>query len=69
MVAGATNQRGKIMAAVVDKDKCVGCETCVSDCPVQAIQIVDGKAEVQADLCVECGACTGNCPCEAISLG
>ncbi|MBR6020846.1 MAG: 4Fe-4S binding protein [Kiritimatiellae bacterium] len=57
------------MAAVVDKEKCAGCGTCEGDCPVQAIQMVDGKAEVNADLCVECGACTASCPCEAISLG
>ena len=56
------------MAAVVDQDKCVGCETCVGACPVQAIKMEDGKAKVQADVCVECGACTGECPCEAISL-
>jgi ferredoxin len=57
------------MAAVVDKEKCGGCGTCVGECPVSAIEIVDGKAEVKADVCIECGACTGVCPCEAISLG
>jgi Fe-S-cluster-containing hydrogenase component 2 len=57
------------MAAVVDKEKCGGCGTCVGECPVGAIEIVDGKAEIKADVCIECGACTGACPCEAISLG
>ncbi len=57
------------MAAVVDKEKCSGCETCKGECPVEAIKMVDGKAEVDASICIECGACTGACPCEAISLG
>ncbi|HOO64154.1 MAG TPA: 4Fe-4S binding protein [Synergistaceae bacterium] len=55
------------MAAVVDKDVCVGCEACVSVCPVEAISMVDGKAEV-GDACVDCGACVSACPVEAISL-
>ncbi len=55
------------MAAKVDKEKCVGCESCVGACPVSAIAMQDGKAEVSAD-CIECGACVGSCPCEAISL-
>ena len=32
--------------AVVDKDACVGCETCVGTCPVESISMVDGKAVV-----------------------
>ncbi len=55
------------MAAVVDKDVCVGCEACVSACPVETISMVDGKAEV-GDACVDCGACVSACPVEAISL-
>ncbi len=55
------------MAANVNKDLCSGCETCVGACPVGAISIVDGCAQV-SDECIECGACVGECPCEAISL-
>ncbi len=56
------------MAAKVDKEKCVGCETCVSACPVTAISMADGKAQVKESDCIECGACVGECPAEAISL-
>ncbi len=56
------------MAAKVDKDTCVGCESCVSTCPVEAISMVDGKAEVDEEKCVECGACVSVCPVEAISM-
>jgi len=30
----------------VDKEKCIGCKKCVSVCPVGAIKIIDGKAEI-----------------------
>ena len=56
------------MAAKVDKEKCVGCETCVGNCPVTAIKMEDGKAVVKESDCIECGACVGECPVEAIAL-
>ena len=56
------------MAAKVDKEKCAGCEACVGACPVGAIEVKDGKAQVKESDCIECGACVGECPCEAISL-
>ncbi len=56
------------MAAVVNKDVCVGCEACVGTCPVEAIAMDDGKANVDGGKCVECGACVSACPVEAISL-
>lgn len=55
------------MAAKVNKEKCIGCGICENICPVEAIKIEDGKAEI-SDGCIECGACVGECPVEAISL-
>lgn len=55
------------MAMVVDKSKCCACESCVGICPVGAISIVDGKAQVDSETCISCGACVGECPCEAIA--
>ena len=55
------------MAAVVDAEKCTGCESCVSACPVEAITMVSDKAVVSAE-CIDCGACVDECPLEAISM-
>ena len=51
--------------AVVDRDTCVGCESCVGGCPVSAISIDDGKARVDATLCVGCGVCSQLCRLDA----
>ena len=56
------------MSAIVDKEKCTGCESCVEECPSEAIKMVDGKAVVDADACIDCGACVNACPVEAISM-
>ncbi|MFA4943536.1 MAG: 4Fe-4S binding protein [Lentisphaeria bacterium] len=55
------------MPAVVDPEKCVGCEACVSTCPVEAIAMKDGKAVV-SDACIDCGACIDSCPSSAIEM-
>lgn len=55
------------MPAKVDPKKCGGCGTCVSACPVEAIKMVDDKAQVDAGTCIDCGSCVGECPLEAIS--
>ena len=56
------------MAAKVDNEKCTGCESCVPECPSEAIKMADGKAEVDLDACVDCGVCVDACPEEAISM-
>ncbi|MBU4272460.1 MAG: 4Fe-4S binding protein [Planctomycetes bacterium] len=56
------------MPAVVDSEKCTGCELCVDSCPVDAIEMKDDLAVVDADTCSDCGACVDACPVEAISL-
>ncbi len=43
------------------KDLCRVCYTCVRECPVKAIRIIDGQAEVLADRCIACGNCTVVC--------
>ena len=56
------------MPAKVDKEKCTGCESCVEECPSEAIKMVDDKAVIDIDACVDCGVCVDACPAEAISM-
>ncbi len=43
------------------KDRCRVCYTCVRECPVKAIKIVVGQAEVMPDRCIACGNCVNVC--------
>jgi len=56
------------MPANVDKEKCTGCESCVGECPSDAISMVDEKAQVNPEACIDCGVCVDACPVQAISV-
>ena len=53
----------------VDKALCTGCGTCVDQCPVSALEMVDGYPHVDADTCITCFCCQEMCPEKAIQLG
>ena len=55
------------MPAVVNREKCTGCKSCVEVCPVEAIKVEENKAQV-GDECVDCGQCVDECPVKAIEL-
>jgi ferredoxin len=55
------------MAYQVDKNLCIGCGACASNCPVLAIEQKDDKYEINANVCVSCGACESTCSVSAIS--
>lgn len=51
----------------IDLDLCKASGECVSVCPAEVYEIIDGK--VNADNiseCIECGACQDTCPYNAI---
>ena len=50
-------------------DKCVGCGKCARLCPLNAIEIVDGKPVWRGRSCAHCMSCIQNCPTEAIQYG
>lgn len=59
------------LRAVVDTDKCIGCEKCVPSCAdtgFGAMCIVDRKAVNDPQLCDGCGLCSQICPVSAIHM-
>lgn len=56
------------MAVKVDAEECVGCETCVPECPVEAISMKDDKAVIDQETCTECETCVEVCPTDAIKV-
>ncbi len=41
---------------------CQDCYRCVRECPVKAIRISGGQAQVDDELCIKCGTCVRECP-------
>ena len=51
----------------VDKKLCVGCGLCRKKCPMQAVSITQGKAQINRHHCIVCGQCRQACPRKAIA--
>jgi Fe-S-cluster-containing hydrogenase component 2 len=41
---------------------CHDCYRCVRSCPVKAISLRNGQAQVEDALCIKCGSCVRECP-------
>src|ERR1035437_1488758 len=48
-----------------NKARCRDCYRCVRICPVKAIRISEGQAQVDPARCVACGTCVRECPQKA----
>jgi len=57
-----------LLTAVVDLNLCIGCRFCEPACSYGAIQMKDGKAEVNEISCGGCGTCVPSCPTGAIQI-
>jgi len=51
----------------IDKDKCIGCGSCIDACPFGALSLVDDMVVVN-EKCTGCGACLLSCPMHALNL-
>jgi len=54
--------------AEIDPELCVGCETCIERCQMDAIKMRKEKSKVNLKRCIGCGNCVVVCPSEAIQL-
>ncbi|MBP5313683.1 MAG: 4Fe-4S binding protein [Eggerthellaceae bacterium] len=67
-IAGAISAKDGVI--VIDKDKCVGCFTCVLVCPYGALAVGETGIMQKCELCLKnsCGepACVKGCPNHAI---
>ncbi|MDR1849763.1 MAG: ferredoxin family protein [Zoogloeaceae bacterium] len=57
------------MSIEIDREKCVGCGSCVGICPGGLIRLDDEKACIpQPERCWGCASCVKECSEEAIAL-
>jgi ferredoxin/flavodoxin len=50
----------------IDTQTCIGCETCIRNCPVGAIDLKTGS--VNSGRCIACMGCINNCPAQAMKM-
>jgi len=53
-------------SVVLDRKKCLGCTTCIKNCPTEAMRVRRGKATILPNRCVDCGTCLRVCPHKAV---
>ena len=58
-----------LSGAVVDRDTCIACLTCIRVCPFEIPKIgAENVAEIDPVECQACGLCVTECPASAIAL-
>ena len=70
-LSGAMTKEPKTGEVIHNKDKCMGCWTCVMVCPYGAIKMdIENKVVTKCDLCQGQKelACVANCPNQALEL-
>lgn len=55
----------RLHTVTLDREKCIGCGSCVKRCPTEAIRLREGKASVIYEKCIACGECVRICPSHA----
>lgn len=67
--AGVRNVNGASRyQAVLIESQCVNCGTCISTCPVDAINSAENHPEFNNEKCIGCGLCVTHCPENAIKM-
>jgi electron transfer flavoprotein alpha subunit len=59
------NSKGKDIAEIIP-DKCIACQICIGECPVNVIKMEGDVAKIDAEGCINCGKCFDVCPAGAV---
>jgi Na+-translocating ferredoxin:NAD+ oxidoreductase subunit B len=62
------SQASSPFLARLDADQCMGCETCISRCQMDALTFEDFHAVLAPERCIGCGLCVTTCPSGALTL-
>jgi heterodisulfide reductase subunit A len=56
--------------AIIDAERCVGCQGCLDVCPFGAINYFEDRriCQVNKALCKGCGGCAATCPSGSVQL-
>lgn len=62
-------EKTEISPIQIDVDKCGGCGRCVSVCPNNSYEIIEGISTLKEDYnCRDCKICLAACPNDAITF-
>jgi len=50
----------------INQEMCTGCQICVDECSVGAIEMDEGLAMIDENSCIRCGVCHDVCQNEAV---
>ena len=54
--------------ATIDAETCIGCETCLERCQMEALGMEGEHAVLDPNRCIGCGLCVSTCPSGALTL-